>query len=88
MRCPPADSSAAGVFVSRPGAGVMRRDVSASEADTRERSEIAKPSPKLAIYPPTTGVVCFRVEDSGETVGLSMLDPVMVNSLRRFRAGV
>src|SRR5437870_12461745 len=36
----------------------------------------------------TAGVAGFRVEASGESVGLSMLDPVMFNSLRRFRAGV
>ena len=35
-----------------------------------------------------TGDGGFWVEDSEEAVGLSMLDPVMFNSLRRFRAGV
>ena len=30
----------------------------------------------------------FRRWEAGEPVGLSMVDPVMFNSLRRFRAGV
>src|SRR5215216_4415029 len=37
---------------------------------------------------PTRDVGGFRVADSDEAVGLSMLDPILFNSLRRFRAGV
>src|SRR6476619_2568379 len=54
----------------------------------RRTGESLSALPLACDLTPMTGDGGFWVEDSEEAVGLSMLDPVMFNCLRRFRAGV